>query len=136
MALPIHHRTDERIVQTVATTCANGIAGVARAPCQGRIVEVGGMLGSVLATADATCTVSIAGTAITGGNWVVTQSGSAIGDLDFASTSGVGNGGLTANTNITGANTCNEGDLIKFAFTGSGTAGGDYYCYAVVIPVS
>jgi hypothetical protein len=90
------------------------------------------MLGSVLATADATCTVSVAGTAVTGGNWVVTQSGSAIGDLDAASVSGVVANGVAANTTITAANTCNEGDLIKFAFTGSGTAGGTYHVYAVI----
>jgi hypothetical protein len=105
-----------------------------RAPFKGTILELGSLIGSVVSTADATCTVSVAGTAVTGGNWVVTQSGSAIGDLDFASVSGVGNGNTAANTTITAVNTVNEGDLIKFAWTGSGTAGGHVNLYAVIKP--
>lgn len=115
-----------------AASVATGVSGVIRAPFRGKLLEAGTMLGSTIATADATCTLSIAGTAVTGGSWVVTQSGSAIGDLDFAATSGVGNNGTSANSTITAANTCNEGDLIKFAFTGSGTGGGNVYCYAVI----
>jgi hypothetical protein len=133
MALPIAHPLQEVMVSGAATSCATGIAGVIRAPFKGTIKELGGMLGSALATADATCTVSIAGAAVTGGNWVVTQSASAIGDLDAASVSGVVANGVAANTTITAANTCLEGDLIKFAFTGSGTAGGTYHCYAVIV---
>lgn len=134
MALPIYHPLYERMVTGAATSCATGIAGVIRAPFKGTIKELGGMLGSVLATADATCTVTVAGTAVTGGNWVVTQSASAIGDLDAAAVSGTVANGVAANTTITGANTCLEGDVIKFAFTGSGTAGGTYHCYAVIVP--
>jgi hypothetical protein len=121
MALPVTHRFDERLLQTTAASVANGISGVARAPCRGQITEVGTMIGSVVATADATCTTSIAGTAITGGSFVITQAASAIGDLD--------------NALPTAANVCNEGDTIKFAFTGTGTAGGHVYCYAVLKPI-
>ena len=56
----------------------------------------------------------------------------AIGDLDAASVSGVVANGVTANSTITGANTCLEGDVIKFAMTGSGTVGGHVHCYAVI----
>jgi len=132
MALPIYHNLNEVMVSGAAVDCSTGKAGVIRAPFKGTIKELGGMLGSVLSTADATCTVSVAGTAVTGGNWVITQSGSAIGDLDAAATSGTVANGVAANTTITGANTCLEGDLIKFAMTGSGTAGGVYHCYAVI----
>ena len=132
MALPIAHTFSEVMVSGASVDCSTGKAGVIRAPFKGTIVEIGGMLGSVLATADATCTTSIAGTAITGGAFTVTQSGSAIGDLDACSISGTVANGVAANANITAANTCNEGDLIKFAFTGSGTAGGVYHCYAVI----
>jgi hypothetical protein len=118
MALPVTHPLDEVVISTTALSCLTGIAGVARAPFRGKIVEVGTMLGSVLSTADATCTTSIAGTAITGGAVVITQSGSAIGDLDSAVP--------------TAANICNQDDLIKWAMTGSGTAGGHVYCYAVI----
>lgn len=118
MALPITHPLDEVVVATTAASVANGISGVCRAPFRGKVVEVGTMLGSVISSADATCTTSIAGTAITGGAVVITQSGSAIGDLDSAVP--------------TAANFCNQDDLIKFAMTGSGTAGGHVYCYAVI----
>lgn len=134
MALPIYHPLYERMVSGASTSVATGVSGVIRAPFKGTIKEVGTMIGSVVATADATCTVSIAGTAITGGAFVITQSGSAIGDLDAAAVSGTVANGVASNTTITAANTCLEGDLIKFAFTGSGTAGGTVHCYAVVVP--
>lgn len=118
MVLPVTHPIDETVLATTALSAATGVAGVARAPFRGKILEVGTMLGSVLSTADSTCTVSIAGTSITGGSVVITQSGSAIGDLDSSVP--------------TAANICNQDDLIKWAFTGSGTAGGHVYCYAVI----
>lgn len=132
MALPIAHPLDEVMVSSTALSCATGVAGVIRAPFKGRIVEVGTMLGSVLSTADATVTTSIAGTAITGGAFVIATSSSAIGDLDGASVSGIIGNGVAANATITAANTCLEGDVIKFAMTGSGTAGGHVHCYAVI----
>jgi len=134
MALPIYHPLHERMVSGAATSVTTGVSGVIRAPFKGTIREVGTMIGSVVSTADATCTVSVAGTAITGGAFVITQSGSAIGDLDAAAVSGTVANGVAANATITAANTCNEGDLIRFAFTGSGTAGGTVHCYAVVVP--
>jgi hypothetical protein len=121
MALPVNHRFDERLIQTTAASVANGVAGVARAPCRGQITEVGTVIGAVVSTADATCTTSIAGTSITAGSFVITQAGSAVGDLD--------------NALPTAANICNEGDAIRFAFSGTGTAGGNVYCYAVLKPI-
>lgn len=132
MALPIAHPFSEVMVSGASVDASNGKAGVIRAPFKGTIVEAGTMIGSAVATADSTCTLSIAGTAVTGGNWVITSAASAIGDLDAASVSGVVANGVAANTTITGANTCLEGDLLKFAFTGSGTAGGVVHCYAVI----
>jgi hypothetical protein len=132
MALPIAHPLDEVMVSTSGLSLATGVAGVLRAPFKGTVKEVGCMIGSALATADATVTTSIAGTAITGGSWVVTSSGSAIGDLDAAAVSGNVANGVAANSTITAANTCLEGDLIKIAFTGSGTAGGVVLGYATI----
>jgi hypothetical protein len=119
MALPIAHPLHEQMVTGAATSVATGVAGVIRAPFKGTIREVGTMIGSVVSTADATVTTSIAGTAITGGAFVITQSSSAIGDLDAASVSGTVANGVAANATITAANTCLEGDVIKFAMTGS-----------------
>jgi hypothetical protein len=76
------------------------------------------MLGSTVASADATVTLNVNGSAVTGGSWTIAQSGSAIGDHDYAEP--------------TGANTVNEDDLIRFDFSGSGTGGGHVYCYAVL----
>lgn len=132
MAIPNAHSLDEVVIHTSALDCSTGKAAVARAPFKGRVVEIGTMISSVLSTADATVTTSIAGTAITGGAIVITQSSSAIGDLDAASVSSVVGNGVAANATITAANTCLEGDLIKWALTGSGTAGGPLYCYAVI----
>lgn len=132
MALPIAHPLDEVTVHGSALDCSTGKAVVIRAPFKGTIKEIGTMIGSVLSTADATATASVAGTAITGGSWVITQSGSAIGDLDAASVSSIVANGVAANSTITGANTCLEGDVIKIAMTGSGTAGGVVLGYATI----
>lgn len=118
MALPVTHPLDEVTISTNATSVVSAIAGVMRAPFRGKIVQVGTMLSAPITTADATVTTSIGSTAITGGSFVITQSGSAIGDHDFA--------------NPTAANICQENDLIKFVMSGSGTAGADTHCYAVI----
>jgi hypothetical protein len=118
MALVTPHPFNEVPVTGSALSVATGVAGVIRAPFRGVVNLVGVMVGSVVATADATCTTSIAGTAVTGGVLTVTTASSAIGDKFEAVP--------------TGANTCNEGDVIKYAFTGSGTAGGHVHCYAVI----
>lgn len=132
MALPIYHPLQEVVVSAVKADLAAGSA-VIRAPFKGTVKEVGTLIGSVVTTADATVTTSIAGTAITGGAFVITQSASAIGDLDAASVSGIVANGVAANATITAANTCLEGDVIKFAVTGTATVGGPVYCYAVVV---
>lgn len=131
MALPIAHPLDEVVVYSNKADLAAG-SSVMRAPFKGTIKEVGTMIGSVVTTADATVTTSVAGTAITGGAFVITQSASAIGDLDAASVSGTVANGVAANATITGANTCLEGDVIKFAVTGTATVGGPVHCYAVI----
>lgn len=129
MALPVAHPLDEVILTGAALDCSTGKAIVVAAPFKGRLVETGTLLGSVLSTADATATCSIAGTAVTGGSFVIATSGAAIGDLDGASVSGVIGNGVAANSTITGANTCVEGDVVKLALTGTGTAGGILHGY-------
>lgn len=130
MALPIAHPFSEVMITGAGTDASSGKAIVMRAPFKGTILEIGTLLGSVLSTADATATASIAGTTITGGSWVIATASSAIGDLDAAAVSGTVANGVAANSTITGANTCLEGDLIKIAMTGSGTAGGVLHGYA------
>lgn len=126
------HPFTEVVSEGSIASVATGLVGVVRAPFRGKVLEVGTVLGSATTTADSTVTPSIAGTNITGGAFVITQSSSAAGTLNFASITGVGNNGATATSTITGANTCNEGDVIKFTLSGSGTGGGTVYCYAVI----
>lgn len=127
MALTKNHPLGETVLDSTASSVATGVAGYVRAPFRGRIIQAGTIIGGATTTADATVTVSIAGTAVTGGSFVITQSGSAAGDHDYAATND-----SSANSTITGANICNENDAIKFALTGSGTGGGHVYCYAVL----
>lgn len=49
---------------------------------EGDIVEIRSAIDGAIATADATLTAKIGGTAVTGGAITVTQSGSAAGDVD------------------------------------------------------
>ena len=48
----------------------------------GEIIEITTALNGAIATADATLTAKIGGTAVTGGAITITQSGSAAGDID------------------------------------------------------
>src|SRR5690348_5009853 len=130
--LTVTHPFTEAMTDGSLASVATGLVGVVRAPFRGKGVEVGTISGPAATTADATVTTSIAGTNITGGAFTITQSGSAAGNLAFASTSGVGNNGTAAGSTITGANACNEGDVIKYTMSGSGTGGGTVYLYAVI----
>lgn len=127
MALTKNHPLGEAYLGSSADSVVTGQAGYVRAPFKGRLIQAGTIIGGPVTTADATVTVSIAGTAVTGGAFVITQSSSAAGDHDYAATGDSG-----ANSVITGANIVNENDPIKFAFTGSGTAGGAVHVYAVL----
>ncbi|MGE3914057.1 MAG: hypothetical protein AB7F78_00040 [Hyphomicrobiaceae bacterium] len=85
-------------------------AAVARfiAPFKGKIVRMDTVLNGALATGDATVTLAIAGTPVTGGVATATQSGSAAGDVDTATP--------------TAANTFTQGQLITATVGGSSTA--------------
>lgn len=129
MALTPNFPLTVNYLATTTATVVTGQAGYVVAPFRGKILQAGTVIGAATTTADATVTVSVAGTAVTGGAFVITQSGSAAGDHDYAAT-----GDSSANAVITGANgtnIANKNDLIKFALTGSGTAGGPVSCYVV-----
>jgi hypothetical protein len=131
MALTKNWPLTTNYLGTAAVSVATGQAGYVVAPFRGKIVEAGTVLGAATTTADSTVTLSIAGTAVTGGSWVITQSGSAAGDRDYAATGDSG-----ANSVISAANIANEGEVIKFAITGSGTAGGAVHCYVKFIKLA
>jgi hypothetical protein len=118
MALPVNHPFNNIIVSGTTTDVTNGKTAAMRAPCRGKIVKISATLGAASATADATATTSIAGTAVTNGVLTLTQASSAAG--------------TTFTVVPSGANTCNEDDAITIAQTGSGTAGG-FVTYQVEI---
>lgn len=74
------------------------------APARGKIINMGSVIYNAITVADTAVTSKIAGTAITGGGWTITQSGSAAGDVDTAIP--------------TAANYVNEGDNIEFISDG------------------
>jgi hypothetical protein len=106
MALTVNHPTlkEQRVTCYMADV---GTAGSAfcTAPFRGKIVKMGSVIYGALGTADAAISSKINGTAITGGTWTVTQSGSAAGDVDTAEP--------------TAANNVNEDDVIEFITDGA-----------------
>lgn len=73
----------------------------------GRIRKIHSVINGAIATADATLTAKIGGTAVSGGAITVTQSGSAAGDVDTATP--------------TGANEFTQSDSIEIETDGSST---------------
>lgn len=76
-------------------------------PDGGTIVKILSVINGAIATADATLTAKIGGTAVTGGTITVAYSGSAAGDVDTCAP--------------TGANTVDEGGSIEIETSGAST---------------
>lgn len=109
MALPNPHPTlkEQTVGCHTASSGATPIAAVTLAPFRGQIVKVKAILAGTL-TGDATVTVAINGTTVTGGTLTLTASGSVVGTL-FTATP-------------TAANNVNEDDAISFTpASGTGT---------------
>ena len=101
MALPeLHPLTEMQVTCHTASVGTSPIAAQARAPFRGKILKTFSILGGVISGADAAIATAINGTAITGGDLVIANSGSAAGDFDSAVP--------------TGANDVNEDDVISF----------------------
>jgi len=77
------------------------------APCRGKIIKMGSIIGAAITVADAAVASKINGTAITGGSWTVAFTSSAAGDVDTSVPSG--------------ANAVNEDDKIEFISDGGST---------------
>src|SRR5262245_30561124 len=116
--MPVPTPKPLNVARTYGTcsTVATGQSGTAYAPFSGRLVTVGCSVGATVATADATCTISVNGVAVSPALAFTVTSGTTIGIG--------GSGGSNAMVN--------EGDVISFAFTGSGTAGGPVGLWADV----
>jgi hypothetical protein len=113
MAVPDNHPLS--LVSLSCHTASVGTTPIAArcvSPVRGKIVKVWSVIGAAIATADATITVAINGTTVTGAAMTITQSGSAAGDVDTAIPSAL--------------NDVNEGDAISF--TPSGATGAAVPC--------
>jgi hypothetical protein len=106
MALTLNHPTlkELRIFAYSPSVGASPVVGYTTAPFRGKIVKFGAVLGGTL-TADATVTLSVAGSNVTG-TLTLTASGST--------------GGSVFTATPTAANTCKEDDAIAFT-SASGT---------------
>lgn len=119
MALPVNHPLNEYVVYAYSGSVgASPVAAYAYVPTRGKVVKVGSVLGAALSSSDATVTTAINGTAITGGSFTITQSGSAAGDIDTATP--------------TGADTVNEGDYISWTPASGGGASVPGHFFAVI----
>lgn len=119
MALTVNHPLLKR-VRVEAHMADVGTAGSAfvTSPIRGKIVKMGSIIYAAITTADAAISTKINGTAITGGTWTITQSGSAAGDVDTAVP--------------TAANLVNEDDKIEFITDGAATGTSAVTFFAVI----
>ncbi|MEH2501239.1 hypothetical protein V1290_000050 [Bradyrhizobium sp. AZCC 1578] len=104
MALPENRPLSEAQVSAYLADLSTASSAFVASPWRGKIVRVHSVIGAAITTANATWTMEINGTAVTGVSVTVTQSGSAAGDVDSAIP--------------TGANYVNEGDTIEFISAG------------------
>ena len=105
MALPEPHPLFERLVTAHMADISTAGSSFAVFPCRGEIVKLGSVIYNAITGADAIITTRIAGVAIAGGGWTVSQSGSAAGDVDEAVP--------------TGATAGSEGQNIEFVSDGA-----------------
>lgn len=101
MALTELHPLSEVVVTAHSPSVgASPIAAITVAPVRGKVVKVGCVLVSGVSTSNLLVTTSIGSTAITGGGFTITASGSVAGSMGSAKP--------------TGGNTVVEGDYITF----------------------
>src|SRR5690349_18907577 len=120
MALTVNHPTLKEVSVGAHSPSigASPIVAYARAPFRGRIVKLVGVTAGVITTADATISTAVNGTAITNGNFTITVTGAAAGQV-FSSTP-------------SGANTVNEDDVVSFTPSGASGATVPATFYAVI----
>lgn len=99
----------------VATLVGTGVYG-APSPVAGTVTKIQSRLKAPLTTGDATLTGKIGATAITGGALTITQSGSAIGDIDAADPTDANTVAVGSNLSVTvgGTNDAAVGATVVF----------------------
>ena len=99
----------------VATLVGTGVSGIP-CPVAGTVTSIQSRLKAPLTTGDATLTAKIGATAITGGVITITQSGSAIGDIDSCTPSAANTVAVGSNLSVTcgGTNDAAVGATVVF----------------------
>jgi hypothetical protein len=105
MALPANRPLSEAVLNAVMPDISTSDTTYIPSPWRGRITRWYSAIDNAITTADGSLSLTINGTAVTGSTITVTQSGSAVGDVDSAIP--------------TGANYVNEGDYIGIVTTGA-----------------
>ncbi len=105
MALPQNRPLSEAVLNAIMPDISAADTTYLPSPWRGRIVRWYSAIDNAITTADGSISLTINGTAVTGSTITVTQSGSAVGDVDSAIP--------------TGANYVNEGDYISIVSTGA-----------------
>lgn len=82
MVLPVNRPANEIAVTAQLADLSTESSCYVAAPCRGRLKRVFSCIANAITSADATWTVEINGTAVSGVSVDVTQSGSAAGDVD------------------------------------------------------
>jgi hypothetical protein len=104
MALPNNRPLTESAITVTMADLSTASSVYVASPWRGRIDRYYSAIHSTLTTADAVVTMEINTVAVTGSTLTITQSGSAVGDVDVAIP--------------TGANYVNEGDTIEIITNG------------------
>jgi hypothetical protein len=118
MALPENRPLTEKTVFAHMTDVSTASSAFAVAPFRGKIMKMGSVISVAISGADSLITSKIAGTAITGGNWTIANSGAAAGDVDTAIP--------------TGANNVNEGQNIEFISDGASSTASPTTFFATI----
>jgi len=105
MALPVNRPLSEVTLHGRLADISTSSTEYIPCPWRGKIVRWYSAISAAITTADGSLSLAINGTAVTGSTITVTQSGSAIGDVDSAIP--------------TGANVVKEGDTISVITTGA-----------------
>jgi hypothetical protein len=119
MAYPVNKPLNIVRVYAYMADVSTASSAFVPSPCRGKIVKAGSSIYAAITGADAAVTMEINGTAVTGGSWTITQSGSAPGDVDTA--------------NPTAANLVSEGDAIEFISDGASSTTAPAMFYADIV---
>lgn len=119
MALTVNRPLNIIRVHAYMADVSTASSAFVASPCRGKIVEMGSCLYAAITGADAVVTSKINSTAITGGGYSITQSGSAPGDVDSAVP--------------TAANRVVKGDTIEFISDGASSTTAPAMFYADIL---